>query len=336
MQSRTKNSESETCWATIVKRGTASSGYGSPASMSRSMSNGTEESAITPLIYPRSPSYELSAYEMNECCPGPTVSNGAHRETVQTLYSMPLSPSDSMALPAHCSLARNGLNPMEASEHSAACSPSVPSNAGSAFAVIGMNVDQYSGILKKELLSRQWHNGNLIRTITRNLTNYQWAEHKLREMIVFHKEEYESSLEGQYPADGHQQELVHRAIREMLESEPQTRSKSMKMVDRKLAEGRSQLKSFDSFHRWQREIEQFVGKIKGQKTLSAEELEVVRVFAVRNAVEMEKVKENHLLLELQKMAEHYHETLVTLRMELKWWQKRYQLLASDFSSELSG
>ena len=104
----------------------------------------------------------------------------------------------------------------------------------------------------------------------------------------------------------------------------------MEMVDRKLAAGRLQLKSIDSFYRWQREIEQFVTKIRGQTVLSAEELEAVSVFAARNAVEMEKVKENHLLMEMQKMAEHYHSTLIKLRMEVRWWQKRYQVLESHF------
>jgi len=319
MQSRTKNAETEPLWATIVKRGAATSGYSSPSpSPSKSMVSGAEGLTRSPLnLMCQSSHSDISDNELNESPTNNTVSNGSHEgEMDETQCTTTMSILNTN----HFSSAQNSM----------AKEQSIESNQESGPTVFGPNLEEYGAMLQKELYLRQWHNGNLSRTIARNRANYEYAEQKLRSMIMFHKTQYESSLEQLYPGDDDQQEFVHQEIRKMLESTPQKRSKSMEMVDRKLAAGRLQLKSIDSFYRWQREIEQFVTKIRGQTVLSAEELEAVSVFAARNAVEMEKVKENHLLMEMQKMAEHYHSTLIKLRMEVRWWQKRYQVLESHF------
>jgi len=208
---------------------------------------------------------------------------------------------------------------------------------------IGMNkvaltAKQYNAMLQKELKHRLWHNGNLKQTITRNEADYNLTELKLRALIRSKKEEYESTLDAIFGDDHFEKENVHKMIGVKLHSHsaPNKKSSTMEEAAKLLAAGRSALAPNHSFNEWQREFKEFMKTLKNKKAFSINERIRIRLFALRNLVEMAKVNENRLLLELQVMAERYHHKLGTLRLEVRWWRMRRWELLRQIGMEKEG
>jgi len=175
-------------------------------------------------------------------------------------------------------------------------------------------------------MGRLWHNGNLSQTITRNKADYSLTEFKLRALIRRKKEEYESNLEELFGHDQFEKENVHQLIGLKLHSAPNKKSSTMEKAAKVLEAGRSALAPNQSFDEWRMEIGEFMEKLKTTKALSINEHLQIRLYALRNVVEMAKVNENRLLLELQVMAEQYHDKLMKLRLEFNWWRRRMREL----------
>ena len=110
----------------------------------------------------------------------------------------------------------------------------------------------------------------------------------------------------------------------------------MKRLEKQLVESRKRLKPLDSFGARQQKIEYFLAAFRQKETqqiLSLQEAQSMNVLTSINEVEMEKVNDMRLRWELQEMAELYHKRLSTLRKEVRWWRKRYELLRTHFGNE---
>ena len=86
----------------------------------------------------------------------------------------------------------------------------------------------------------------------------------------------------------------------------------------------------------QKKIEHFLAAFRQKQTqqiLSLQEAQSMNVLTSIYEVEMEKVNDMQLRWELQEMAELYHKRLSSLRSEVRWWRKRYELLRTHFSNE---
>jgi len=187
-------------------------------------------------------------------------------------------------------------------------------------------VSEYNTMLMKELNYRLWHNVNLGQTITRNLADYDCTEQQLRALIRIKKQQYESSLDELFGHDLYQKQNVHHIIGVKLQSSPNRKSGTMEKAENVLKAGRSALVRNQSFDQWRLEMDEFLKNLQNAKALSINEHVQIRLFALRNLVEIAKVNENRLLLELQVMAEQYHQKLGTLREEFNWWRRRFREL----------
>ena len=110
----------------------------------------------------------------------------------------------------------------------------------------------------------------------------------------------------------------------------------MNRLEKQLVESRKRLKPLDSFGARQQKIQHFLAAFRQQETrqmLSLQEAQSMNVFSLIKDVEMEKVNDMQLRWELQEMAELYHKRLSSLRSEVRWWRKRYELLKTHFSNE---
>jgi len=351
MQSRVKKTQSESSWASIVARGGASNGYSSPSptpSTSIAMISGTEGTALSPsnsVCLSSSSNISVSDYTQSpntnaiftNDMEGEKETKLIHHsnESNESMMKTPMSDANPLQI-VPCTSTNNPMTVMGQSQGQLQQLQQQANEGTPTLAVGGYTLDEYNVMLRNELQLRQWHSGNLRQTIERNRANYKSVEQGLLSMNLSHKKWYESALEQLYPKETTEHGDVHKEIRKMLESAPKKDSESMKRLEKQLVESRKRLKPLDSFGARQQKIEHFLAAFRQKETrqiLSLQEAQSMNVLTSINEVEMEKVNDMQLRWELQEMAELYHKRLSSLRSEVRWWRKRYELLKTHFSNE---
>jgi len=117
---------------------------------------------------------------------------------------------------------------------------------------------------------------------------------------------------------------VRKIIANSSSTSPQ-KSTAMDQIQRQLEAKRVALHQHDhsSFYLWQRELQRFMAEIEGKmrsQTLTAWDQGELKVVALRNSVETEKVEEYLLMERAQILAECSHRMLCAKRREFKMWR----------------
>jgi len=184
--------------------------------------------------------------------------------------------------------------------------------------------EQYLELLDGELIARQRVNESKRVKLAADLSQFKVTLRALNQMISDHQTRCQSKVQLMVRGGHSNRKKVEKIIMNSTSTSPQ-KSTAMDRIQRKLAAKRIALYQHDhsSFYLWQRELQRFMAEIEGKmrsQTLTAWDQGELKVVALRNLVETEKVEEYLLMERAQILAECSHRILCAKRMEFKKWR----------------
>merc|ERR1719193_584583 len=196
---------------------------------------------------------------------------------------------------------------------------------------------QYLELLDGELRSRQKVNESKRAELAADQRRFKATLNSLNQMISDHQTLCRSKMDTMIRGGDSGSKKVVEILANSASTTPQ-KSTAMDRIERQLAAKRVALYQHDhsSFYLWRRELERFLAEIEGKmrnQALTAWDQGELKVVALRNLVETEKVEEYLLMERGQILAECSHRMLCAKRMEFKKWRALKRELDASISMQ---